>query len=194
MTTFLEAKSKLLQALQDCLRVAGVEAQKYFQEKINKQQDVQGKEFARRTYETRQMKGKKILKDRNDLYDSIEVLEINYADLSVRVGIDTPGITEYAQIHNEGGEITVTEQMKAFFWAKYYETISKQNTNRRGEIRNTKKNQELSEDATFWKNLALKPVGSKIFIPKRQFIGENEELKTLLENELNTFLDNFNIA
>jgi hypothetical protein len=66
-------------------------------------------------------KGKKILTDRNNLYDSIEVLEINYAEMSVTVGINTPGITEYTQIHNEGGEIVVTEKMKAFFWAKYYE-------------------------------------------------------------------------
>ena len=27
----------------------------------------------------------------------------------------------YAAIHNEGGEITVTNKMKRFFWAKYYE-------------------------------------------------------------------------
>src|SRR5690606_38490895 len=28
----------------------------------------------------------------------------------------------YASIHNEGGEITVTQKMKAFFWAMYYKS------------------------------------------------------------------------
>ena len=29
----------------------------------------------------------------------------------------------YAEIHNEGGEITVTDKMKRFFWAKYYSPV-----------------------------------------------------------------------
>lgn len=192
MTTFLEAKSKLLQAFQDSLRVAGVETQKYLQAKIDAQTDTKGNPYKPRTYETRLQKGKKILKDRNNLYDSIEVLEINYAEMSVSVGINTPGITDYATIHNEGGEIIVTEKMKAFFWAKYYETEGKQSVSKRGERRNTKQNKELSRDAQFWRALALKKVGDVIEIPKRQFIGENEELKNLLETELQAFLDNVN--
>jgi phage gpG-like protein len=193
MATFLDIKSKLSQALKDGLRAVGVEAQKYFQKQIDKQTDIKGNTFAKRTYETRTQIGKKILKDRNNLYDSIEVLEIDYANMSVTVGINTPGIADYAEIHNEGGEIVVTEKMKAFFWAKYYENENKQSTKQRGERRNTKQNKQLSQDALFWRNLALKKVGDKITIPQRQFIGENEELKTLLTNELNNFLNDIDL-
>jgi hypothetical protein len=59
-------------------------------------------------------------------------------------------------------------------------------------VRKTKTNETLAQDALFWRNLALKPVGSTIKIPQRQFIGENEELKNLLETELQAFLDNVN--
>lgn len=62
MATILEVKSKLLQALQDCLRVAGVETQKYFQERIQKTKRYKtGNDFTKRTYETRLQKGKKSL-------------------------------------------------------------------------------------------------------------------------------------
>lgn len=65
---------------------------------------------------------------------------------------------EYADIHNEGGPIQVTERMKRFFWAKFYETKSE-----------------------MYKWLALKPVGSIITIPKRQFIGESATLRNNIE-------------
>ena len=62
---------------------------------------------------------------------------------------------KYADIHNMGGRIQVTERMRKFFWAKFYETKAK-----------------------MYKILALKPVGSYITIPKRQFIGHSAELNT----------------
>lgn len=65
---------------------------------------------------------------------------------------------EYADIHNQGGRIQVTERMRKFFWAKYYETKSE-----------------------MYKWLALKPVGSIITIPKRQFIGSSATLNATIE-------------
>lgn len=65
---------------------------------------------------------------------------------------------EYADIHNDGGPIQVTERMKRFFWAKFYETKSE-----------------------MYKWLALKPVGSIITIPKRQFIGDSATLRNNIE-------------
>ena len=65
---------------------------------------------------------------------------------------------EYADIHNQGGRIQVTERMRKFFWAKFYETKS-----------------------TMYKILALKPVGSFITIPKRQFIGSSATLNATIE-------------
>ena len=65
---------------------------------------------------------------------------------------------EYADIHNQGGRIQVTERMRKFFWAKFYETKSE-----------------------MYKMLALKPVGSYINIPKRQFIGSSATLNATIE-------------
>lgn len=58
----------------------------------------------------------------------------------------------YAQLHNEGGTVTITAKMRRFFWAKYFET---------------------KED--YWKNLALTKK-TKLRIPKRKFIGQSQVL------------------
>lgn len=64
----------------------------------------------------------------------------------------------YAAIHNEGGTITVTKRMNAYFWAKFKES---------GQLH--------------WKRLALVKVGSKITIPKRQFLGSSPEVERAIE-------------
>ena len=38
----------------------------------------------------------------------------------------------------------------------------------------------MSNEAAFYKAMALKPVGSKIVIPKRQFIGRHAEVERIL--------------
>lgn len=82
----------------------------------------------------------------------------------------------YAVIHNEGGEITVTEKMKSYFWAKYYEVVGKITHTKKGTFIRSQRNMELSELAQWYKNMALMKVGSKIRIPKRQFIGHHSEV------------------
>lgn len=72
----------------------------------------------------------------------------------------------YADIHNEGGTIQVTERMRRFFWARYYET-----------------------KAEMFKFLALKPIGSYIKIPRRQFIGNSAELRHRVESIINNEID-----
>lgn len=99
----------------------------------------------------------------------------------------------YAAIHNEGGTITVTARMKKYFWYRYLLiTGSKRNRpdkspmteklqrKKNGELRNNKKNLELTEEAKFCKAMALKKVGSKITIPKRQFIGMHPEVERII--------------
>ncbi|MCX8018922.1 MAG: hypothetical protein N2747_00340 [Chitinophagaceae bacterium] len=79
----------------------------------------------------------------------------------------------YANIHNEGGSITVTPQMKRFFWAMYRKTAgntSKNNTPTPGQ---KKSHALLSQQAAFYKAMALKKAGSKIHIKQRQFIGDH---------------------
>ncbi len=70
-------------------------------------------------------------------------------------GVQVTSSQPYASIHNEGGEIEVTRRMKRFFWAQYYKA------GKRGK------------EAEEWRALALKPVGSKIRIPERRFVGDH---------------------
>lgn len=64
----------------------------------------------------------------------------------------------YANIHNNGGKIRVTEKMKRFFWYKFKSTKD-----------------------PFYRAMALKKVGSYITIPQRQFIGWHDDLKPNIE-------------
>lgn len=66
--------------------------------------------------------------------------------------------TPYAKIHNEGGEITVTEKMKRYFWYKYYATQQKE-----------------------YLYMAIKKRGTKISIPQRQFIGYYQGIDKTVE-------------
>lgn len=101
----------------------------------------------------------------------------------------------YAQIHNEGGTITVTRKMKKYFWWKYITitgskrmkagipiTYSERFSRKKdGTLRNTKRNRALTEEAEFYRRMAMKKTGSKITIPKRQFIGNHPDLEKLLK-------------
>ncbi|MCD7926654.1 MAG: phage virion morphogenesis protein [Bacteroides sp.] len=86
----------------------------------------------------------------------------------------------YAKIHNEGGTITVTRKMKGYFWIKYREAMGQRSFKRDGAQRNDKKNRGINSAAEFYKAMALKKIGSKIIIPKRQFIGRHPDMERLL--------------
>lgn len=83
----------------------------------------------------------------------------------------------YAAIHNEGGEIVVTDRMKRFFWAKYYEATGAFGRKKNGERRNDKRTMQLTTEAEFWKFMALKKVGTTITIPRRRFLGTSPEVE-----------------
>lgn len=83
----------------------------------------------------------------------------------------------YAAIHNEGGEIVVTEKMKRYFWHKYYEARGSFTFRRSGDQRKDKKNRRLTTEAEFWRIMALKKVGSTITIPRRRFLGTSPEVE-----------------
>ena len=101
----------------------------------------------------------------------------------------------YATINNEGGEITVTEKMKSFFWAMYYKSSNAIVFNvRKKAAANTTRNRKLSAEAQQWRNLALQKVGSKMKIEQRQFIGDHPIVRQRTEdiiganfNELQTY-------
>jgi phage gpG-like protein len=79
-----------------------------------------------------------------------------------------------SEIHNEGGSITVTAAMKKAFWAMYYKASGKVKSKKNGTA--TRATQRFIADAAFWKNMALMKVGSKINMPKRQFIGSHPQV------------------
>jgi phage gpG-like protein len=87
----------------------------------------------------------------------------------------------YSGIHNEGGTITITDKMIKFFWAMYYKTSGAIGTKKDGSASKSKRNIELSQEAGYWKALALKKVGDKITIPQRQFIGHHPQVDVAVQ-------------
>lgn len=83
----------------------------------------------------------------------------------------------YAAIHNEGGEIVVTTKMKRYFWHKYKEATGSFGRKKDGSRRNDKRTVQLSEEAEFWKFMALKKAGTTIKIPRRRFLGTSPEVE-----------------
>ena len=80
----------------------------------------------------------------------------------------------YANIHNNGGEISVTPQMRKFFWAMHLKTGQKD---------------KKTAEAERWKALALMKIGSKIKIEKRQFIGFHSETDKIIREIINHHLE-----
>lgn len=98
----------------------------------------------------------------------------------------------YAAIHNEGGEIVVTPRMKRYFWHKYYEATGSFGRKKDGSRRNDKRTVRLSEEAEFWKFMALKKAGTAIRIPRRRFLGNSPEVeqavRTIIEENLSDYI------
>jgi len=115
---------------------------------------------------------------------------------SIKSASDENGITwkspvSYATIHNEGGEITVTDKMKRFFWAMYYKSAGAITTKKNGEQSNSRRNQMLTAEASRWKAMALLKVGSKIKIQQRQFIGNHPNVNRAIEQVWNDHFKDF---
>lgn len=99
----------------------------------------------------------------------------------------------YAAIHNEGGEIVVTQKMKRFFWHKYYEATGSFGRRKDGSARKDKRTEQLGSEAEFWKFMALKKAGTTIRIPRRQFLGTSPEVeqavRNIIEENLNDYIE-----
>lgn len=94
----------------------------------------------------------------------------------------------YASIHNEGGtvhqNIPISQDMRKFAWAMFFKSAG---------IRKGKKSkgatspESLSPEALKWRGLALtkkSTLSRSIQIPKRQFIGESQELTEIVTTEI----------
>lgn len=109
------------------------------------------------------------------------MMNTDYQPLPGRVIIKNSEV--YAATHNDGEDITVTERMKRFFWAKHMEDKERLGDN--------------SPEAEFWKRMALKKPGSKISIPQRHYLGPGKEVdsivQSVIDKELQEFINkNFN--
>lgn len=114
--------------------------------------------------------GRNILVDTGQLRRSITS---RTTDTSITFYTDLP----YAEIHNEGGEITVTARMKRYFWAKWYEATGSFGRRKDGRKRDDKRTRQLTDEAEFWRYMALKKVGSTIVMPRRRFLGTSPEVE-----------------
>jgi phage gpG-like protein len=122
--------------------------------------------------------GKRILYRSGTLMHSIRATE--QTAKRVVVSSDTP----YSAIHNEGGFIVVTAQMKKWWWAQYSRLSGRVTRTKKGKAAHTKANRKLTAKAEFCKRMALMKVGSKIKIPRRQFMGESQILMHELDGKL----------
>lgn len=167
--------------------VMGQAAVAHFQENITKRQGVPTngslQRFKNRVFEGSRNRGKGILNDTGNLVDSIKIISRSQA--SVHVGIRASEIP-YAELHQQGGKIPVTDQMRKFFWAKYYQHASSA-----GRSRGKRSISNIGE-ANFWKAMALKRAGSTITIPKRQFMDATPDLQKVIlraiQNEMNQII------
>lgn len=98
----------------------------------------------------------------------------------------------YASIHNQGGEVIVTAKMKKYFWAMHYKAGGAIRTTSTGAQSRSRRNTALSAEAEKWKRFALMPVGQKIKIQKRQFIGSHPEITKVVKNIVDENVKNFN--
>jgi len=163
--------------LRDAARMAAVESVKFFKESF-RNGGFTDNALVKWADRKSPLGGKKTLYGKGTLMQSIHKTE--ESTQRVVVSSDTP----YSTIHNEGGTITVTAQMKRFWWAQYYKFSGKRKTTRRGIQSNSRANQRTNARAEYCKKMALMRVGSKIKIPKRQFIGESQTLMNELDRQL----------
>ena len=110
----------------------------------------------------------------------------DYRTQSGKVTVYNP--TEYAAIHNEGGEINthprVTPKLRKMAWARYFKAAGITRS-MKGKAR---KNREASAspEARVWKAIALTRKGRldvRATIPRRRFLGESRELEEKLRRE-----------
>jgi phage gpG-like protein len=166
----------LQQKMRDFVRrapkIAGVYAVEHFRDNIRRRGGVPVNgnldKFAPRKYDTAKTRGKKILLGTSNMVDSIRISSIQEG--RVVFGISNREVAKYARLHLRGGTIRVTRKMKSYFWAMYYKSAEGIKTTKTGKVRNDQRNRQIVGDAGFYKAMALKKTGSKIVIPKREFM------------------------
>jgi phage gpG-like protein len=177
-------------------RVVAIEAAKFFKDCFVKG-GFTDESFDKWADGTSPLRGKKTLigyRNTMNLMQSIRTLE--ETDDRVRTGTQLV----YSEIHNDGGIITVTKKMKGYWWLKYAQLAGiKMGDKKKGiktdwdsktTTRKTKNAQaNVNAKAEFCRNMALMPVGKKIKIPRRKYIGESKTLFKTLDEWFQTIID-----
>jgi phage gpG-like protein len=164
-----EFKRKLQQAADflqnDIMDIIGIESINHFK------QSFEDEGFTGASLEKWESRSSKRLtrneqKTLSDSGELVEAMEYRVNGNEMIITNDKP----YAEIHNEGGEITVTPKMRSFFIFKHYEAL---------ELGNY----DVSD---MWQAMFFSDV---LKIPKRQFIGESELLNTNIMEKIVRELD-----
>ena len=151
-------------------RYAGSESVKFFKESFVKE-GFTDTSFTAWKKTSNPMAGKRTLYNKGILMQSVRKVEQN----KQRIVVESD--TDYSEIQNNGGTVTVTPKMKRFFWAKFYEFSGKVKLNKEGTAASfNKSNKAISVKAMFFRRMALMKVGSKIKIPQRQFMGNSQTM------------------
>lgn len=176
-----DLEKQLKKVLNAMPTVIGQVAVSHFQENITKRQGVPTngslQRFKNRVFESGRGRGKGVLNDTGNLVDSIKI--ISRSQNSVNVGIRASEIP-YAELHQQGGKIPITDKMRKLFWAKYY-----QHAPAAGRTR-AKRSTSTNQEADFWKAMALKRKNSTITIPKRQFMDVTPDLEKAILRTIKT--------
>ncbi len=132
-------------------RIVGIEAKKFFQDSFRKG-GFTDTSFTPWKETNNPLSGKKTMYGHGNLMGSIRTKRTDYFLNKVTVECES----EYGEIHNKGGYITVTPEMKKFFWWKYSEMqkVEKQKT-KRGKFANNARNRKIDAKAIFFKRMAL---------------------------------------
>lgn len=182
-----DLKKRVNRLVRDTLKDIKVEVADEFDRNFEREAFFNEK-WARRKYNDDKSRG--LLVRTGDLRRSI------HAEITGRDSVVFWSALEYARIHNEGGTITVTRKMKNYFWWRYRTVTGGRSADgfsnrlqrrKDGSPRDNRYNRSLTAEAEFCRAMALKKVGSKIVIPKRQFIGVHPQLEYLLKE---IFLEN----
>lgn len=149
----------------DVMEIIGIESINHFKQSF---EDEGFTDKSLEKWESRKSKRmtrneQKTLSDTGELSESLDYTT-NGSELTIST--DKP----YAQIHNEGGVITVTPKMRSFFIYKHYEALEAGNI-------------ELQD---MWQAMFF---SETLTIPKRQFIGESELLNTNIMDKIVRELD-----
>ena len=155
-------------------RYAGSESVKFFKESFVKE-GFTDSSFKAWPKTSNPMAGKRTMYGKGILMQSVRKTEQNKQRIVVESG------TDYSEIQNNGGTITVTAQMKSFFWAKFYELSGKVKQTSTGKVSRSKSNVKSSPKAEFCRRMALMKVGTKIKIPQRQFMGNSQTMMNMFD-------------